>query len=78
MYIAVKSTDVQVMNPYYSSWNRNIEPKTVTETEKDYVIFSKDSEVAHYKKLGFTVYILAEEVDVEEIVTTKIITHPVS
>jgi len=76
MYIAVKSTFVEVANPYYSSWNQGTEPRTVTKTEKDYIVFSKDSDVASYKTRGYTVYTIAEEIDVEQIVTTKIIAKP--
>ncbi len=78
MYIAVKSFDVEVRNPYYTRENSGFEPRTIKEQSKDYVIFNKDSDVAGYKSRGYTVYSLAGEVDAVQTVTTKIITKPVS
>lgn len=76
MYIAVKSTEIEVANPYYSAGNVNIEPKRIAETVKDYVVFTSTNDVVYYKNQGYTVYTLSEEVDVRQTVTTKIIAKP--
>lgn len=64
MYIAIKETEVNVRNPYYSLQCRRIEPEFVKETKRDY----KELEHAYAETVskleaeGYRIFKIAHEV----------------
>ena len=73
MYIAVKITYQHKPNPYYTFQNRMLEPETINEAVKDYIILHGDSVmVPGMPKRGYTVYKIAPEIKLQVVET---ITH---
>lgn len=66
MYIAVKSTDLEVANPYYSSNNSRIEPRLIRDTKKDYKIVVDEKDLPGLYEDGYTLYKLSHEVKISK------------
>lgn len=68
MYIATKLSYRYVPNPYFSEQCRRLEPETIEERVKDYVILPGDTQqIPAMIAKGYKVYKIASEVCVETV-----------
>jgi RNase adaptor protein for sRNA GlmZ degradation len=70
MYIAVKTLDREVPNPSYSEQLKRLQPETVQEQVKDYVMLDEESEkIPALIAAGYVVYKISSRVSAKVVST---------